>query len=456
VAPAREKLHVVLQVREAGSLKTVWSREYDRASGDLATLRGAASMDVAGAIGARITAAERGRLERVPTKNREAYDLFLQARRARAMLSRDSMARTISLLKQAVELDPRFAEAMASISYLLMLGNDPRNVQEALDWAQKALAVDADSAAAHQSLATAFGNKGAFTKSRAEFKRAIEINPNDTVTLNNYSVLEAQLGHFEESLQLARRGLELNPYFTEAYFHVSIPLQFLASREQVSKWLELWRVRFPRAYRVPMAQLLFEVSGGNYQGALDGARKILETYKGNPEIELLVSDLAMVCGAPDAEEILRRVSNGALDPAYLQFMILPESPRARLAWFLLKRGDKAGAEKMLADAERVAMEHWRSGVQAPGLPVELAAIHAMRGDGNEAANWYQRAFDAGWRERLHEKLDPMLIPAASHPRFRAVVQQIEEDVRRKAAESREVKALFEETVPTLPPPPVKK
>jgi hypothetical protein len=166
-----------------------------------------------------------------------------------------------------------------------------------------------------------------------------------------------------------------------------------------------------------------------------------------------VNDLAMIQNTPDAEALLLKMADGALDPIYMQYMLLPESTRTRLAWFRLKRRDIAAAEKLLDEAERVSMEHWRAGVQAAGLPVELAAIHAMRGNADEAANWMQRAYDLGWRERLQFQADPMLASALSHPRLKALMKQIEEDIRRKAAESREVKLLFETTVPALPPSP---
>ena len=122
----------------------------------------------------------------------------------------------------------------------------------------------------------------------------------------------------------------------------------------------------------------------------------------------------------------------------------------RLAWFAQKRGDSAAAAKMLADAERVAMEHWRAGGESPGLPMELAAIHSMRGDGNEAAVWLQRAYELGWREWQQDQIDPMLKPVASNARWQSVVQQMRADVTQKRAESRQLKLLFERTVPSLP------
>ena len=136
----------------------------------------------------------------------------------------------------------------------------------------------------------------------------------------------------------------------------------------------------------------------------------------------------------------------------MNFMILPESPRVRLAWFHQKRGDRAGAAKLLTEAEGIAMGHWRDGLEAPSLPVELAAIHAMKGDAGESAAWMRRAYDLGWREPIQDKVDPMLAGAANDSRFQAVVKMIKDDLERQRRESRELKVLFEQTVPALPPP----
>jgi TolB-like protein len=195
VLASKGQLQLKVQLRDARTLKTLWSRQYDRAHGEIPVLRGQVALDVASAADAPVTADERRRLERRPTTNEEAYDLYLQAKKARS-LGRDALARTLSLLKQAVELDPRFADAMADIGYLLHLRGDPRDNAEAINWAQKALAIDPDSAQAHQSLGAAYSGAGAVTKSRAAFKRAIELDPNNTVALNNFSIVTAQVFGF--------------------------------------------------------------------------------------------------------------------------------------------------------------------------------------------------------------------------------------------------------------------
>jgi TolB-like protein/tetratricopeptide (TPR) repeat protein len=448
VTATRETVRIALEIRKPEKPDAVWSRQYDRPVGDIRTLRGVIARDIAAAIGAPVTPDERRRLERSPTQSSEAYDIYLQSRRT-SVVTRDSVMRAISLLKQAVDLDPKYAEAMADAAYLMrQLGSE-----ESLPWAQRALAVDPDLAKGHQALATAYAQKGQFAKSRAEYKRSIELDPGDTFAMTNLSMVLAQAAQFEESLRLAQRGLEINPYNSDSYYHVSVPLQFVGSLEQQGRWAGLWLARFPRNARAVAMQVQLNVRRNELSEALARARAAAELFKGNPEVGVLLSDLAMVCDAPDAEELFSRLTNGVLDANYLEYFILPESPRVRLAWFAQKRGDAANAARLLADAERLAMDQWRAGTEAPGLPLELAAIHAMRGDGNEAAAWLQRAYDLGWREWQQDQVDPMVKPAAANPRWQSIVQQMRDDIARKAAQSQQLKILFEQTVPSLPPPP---
>jgi len=335
----------------------------------------------------------------------------------------------------------------------ITFAGDPRNMNEAISRAERALSVVAESARGHGALATALAATGRNSKARVSFERAIQLDPNDAAAMGNFSLLEVQLAHLEESLRLARQSLERNPNSSPAYSHVAMTLELLGTEAQFRQWAEFWLERGPRSLRqFTTYEAVAGLREGRTQKVLSDARAMSEKYRGAIELEALVTDLSMITGEPDAEAQLLRFATGNLDPAYMNFMILPESPRVRLAWFHQKRGDRAGAAKLLTEAEGIAMGHWRDGLEAPSLPVELAAIHAMKGDAGESAAWMRRAYDLGWREPIQDKVDPMLAGAGNDPRFQAVVKMIKDDLERQRRESRELKLLFEQTVPALPPP----
>jgi serine/threonine protein kinase len=447
----KNRVRIAVHLIDTATLQTVWSEQFDRALNDILSVQNEVALRMTEALQAAVRPEERQRVERRPTQNAAAYDLYLQGLKF-TRRGRDSIARAISLFKQAVELDPKFADAMGEISYNLIFANDPRRLPEAIDWAEKAIAADAESASGHEALAMAYASKGWITKSRVSFRRAIELDPNKTSALNNFSITQAQLAQFDDSLRLARQALARNPNSASTYYHIAVPLQFIASDNEFQRWMEIWKPRFPRFHRVFVMQSNRDIAQGKKKEVLAAARKLADSNSGNIELETLVADLAMSCDEPDAEDLLLKLSAGNLDTNYLQYMLLPESPRVRLAWYARKRGDRVRAEKLLTDAERLAMEHWRGGVEAPSLPVELSAIHSMRGNIQEAVTWMNRAYDLGWRERYQRTVDPMLAEAARDPQFQQITQRMEEDLRKQASESRELKLLFEESVPALPPP----
>ncbi len=345
VAATRQKVDLNLELRDTGTRKTVWSRRYDYAPGRLEELRGTVAMDIANAVGARVTADERRRLELRPTAQPEAYDLYLQAGRAARMRTTDALARRAGLLKQAVDLDPTFSDAVAEISYVLVEINDPTRMPESLNWARKALAANPASANAYYALASVYMATGEFSKSRAAFRRCLELDENNTSALNNLSLVETSLANYDEALRLGRHAMVLNPYEPGNYYHLGSSVRIIGSREQQAKWLEVWRARFPRYVRTLTAQVSAEFTYGSRELAMAEMRKILQVHKGNREVDWTAADIAMACSAPDAEELVRRASGGVLDANYGQYSIFPESPRARLAWFLLKRGDRAGRRR---------------------------------------------------------------------------------------------------------------
>jgi serine/threonine protein kinase/tetratricopeptide (TPR) repeat protein len=447
----KNRVRIAVYLIDTATFQTIWSEQFDRALNDILSVQNEVALRVTEALQAAVRPDERRRVERRATQNAAAYDLYLQGLKF-TRRGRDSIARAISLFKQAVELDPKFADAMGEISYNLIFANDPRSLPEAIDWAEKAIAADSESASGHEALAMAYASKGWITKSGISFRRAIELDPNKTSALNNFSITQAQLAHFDDSLRLARQALARNPNSAPTYYHIAVPLQFIGSDNEFQRWMDIWQPRFPSFHRVFVMQSTRDIAQGKKKEVLAAARKLADRSRGNIELEILVADLAMSCDEPDAENLLLKSSAGNLDPNYMQYMLLPESPRVRLAWYARKRGDRVGAEKLLTDAERVAMEHWRGGVEAPSLPVELAAIQSMRGNTQEAVTWMNRAYDLGWRERHQEAIDPMLAEAARDPQFQQITRRMEEDLRRQASESRELKLLFEESVPALPPP----
>lgn len=83
-------------------------------------------------------------------------------------------------------------------------------------------------------------------------------------------------------------------------------------------------------------------------------------------------------------------------------------------------------------------ELYTRGSEAPGLPAEIAAIHAVRGDHQEAYRWLDRACEAGWRPLPILRGDPSFASMQGEPRFERYLGRIRQDLaamRRRVEES---------------------
>jgi len=123
VQKSGNKLHITAQLIEVKTDKSLWSETFDREVTEVFSIQSDIARAIAGKFSVAISPEVNARLKEVPTKNMEAYDLFLKARSLPGVsgfgigTSYASVERGIVLMKQAIKLDQDFADA-----YLLLAG----------------------------------------------------------------------------------------------------------------------------------------------------------------------------------------------------------------------------------------------------------------------------------------------------------------------------------------------
>lgn len=88
-----------------------------------------------------------------------------------------------------------------------------------------------------------------------------------------------------------------------------------------------------------------------------------------------------------------------------------------LAYLQARRGDRAGADASLAEAARLDEEASRKMPDQFEPIYDLAAVHALRGQADEALACLQRAAAAGWHHHRSTRLDPRFESLAQDRRF---------------------------------------
>lgn len=121
VQPAGGEVRVTVQLVDGQTDRHLWADVFDRelTTDALFEIQSEIAREVAGALEARLTRAERLQIERRPTGNLAAYDLYLQAqerRRRPVEVTPERAYEVIDLLRRAVALDPEFALAHARLA----------------------------------------------------------------------------------------------------------------------------------------------------------------------------------------------------------------------------------------------------------------------------------------------------------------------------------------------------
>src|SRR4029078_8364363 len=108
-----ERVRVTLQLIDARDDSHLWAQSYDRTLKSALTLQSEIAGDVASRLAARFV----GKSAAPPTRNSEAYDLFLRARllgaQVTAVSPRGQWTEVAALISRAIELDPEFSSAYA-------------------------------------------------------------------------------------------------------------------------------------------------------------------------------------------------------------------------------------------------------------------------------------------------------------------------------------------------------
>jgi TolB-like protein/tetratricopeptide (TPR) repeat protein len=196
-----------------------WSGSFDREINDIFEVQA----ELATAIVSAIIPAARGAVpERAapPTTDLSAYDLYLLARAQLAVRTPVAQRKSLDLMDQAVRIDPDFALAHAhrAASLLLMRGYGEGTPEQSAEWLReaersvhRALALDPNLSEAHQAYANLLRDTGR-AGAEDEYKRALDLNPNNATAWHDYAVFLGNLaGREPESSHATAHALELDP-----------------------------------------------------------------------------------------------------------------------------------------------------------------------------------------------------------------------------------------------------
>jgi len=212
------RIRVHAQLIRGATDEHFWSETYDRELGDALALESEVAQAIAARVEVSVTGVERARLIAARQVSPEVYESYLKGRFA-ANYSQAAVEKSIAYFEEAIRKDPAFAPAYLGLANAYdalgtsgIGGASPREVRpKVISAARKALELDPTIAEAHGLLAVVYQEQWQWGDAEGEFKRVLELTPNDAGAHLAYAGWLLCQGRAEEAQAWARRARELDP-----------------------------------------------------------------------------------------------------------------------------------------------------------------------------------------------------------------------------------------------------
>jgi serine/threonine-protein kinase len=216
-------LHLNAQLIDTRTDTHVWVEQYDRDLNDLFVIQSEVAQKVAQQLHAKITPAEKLAIERKPTRDLVAFDLYSRANDI--LFGKNTRAadqvQAIDLLNRAVARDPSFLDAYCQLAFAhdeLYFDEVDRSVTRlamAKDAIDAAFRLKPDSGEAHLAQAEhLYRGYRDYDGALAELEVARQTLPNHARIFQLMGFIQRRQGHWEKSTQNLERAAELDPRHT--------------------------------------------------------------------------------------------------------------------------------------------------------------------------------------------------------------------------------------------------
>ena len=386
VRKAGDKLRITAQLIDAESSDHLWSESYDREMKDVFMIQSEISQTVAEALKVKLLPTEKERVEKKPTNNVKAYELFLRGLETAPWVTslgewtEENIERSREYFERAVELDPNFALAYAHLESCYMEAYTYKRFDErapkAEAAARKAMELDPNLAESHFALADTKWHSYDFDGWEKEMKLTIELKPNYAGGHFGLGLHHLLVGAFDEAEVEMRRARELDPtapltrYFFRVLLYVSH--QFDRAVEETAEEIKL--------HDRPD---LHDFLAGIYLARGDYEKALIESKK------------AVAASGPEVRP--RCIST--------------------LACIYAKTGRKEDATKILKELEELSR-------QSATVYDFLADIYFCLGDYDEAFGVLERAYDEHSEYLPFSLINPLDDKLRFDPRFIALRKKV--------------------------------
>lgn len=194
----------------------LWSDSYDQTLDDVLKVQDEIAHSIVGALRGKLGDDET--TSSMATEDSDAFRCYLEGRSLWQRRDPTSMARGIKLLEKAVDLDPGYARAFATLAaayHKLPLYDSSASIVESGERAEaaakEALRLDPAVGEAYATLGSVHAGAHRFREAGEQFDHALRVEPNDATALHWHAIYLLNTGQLDKALQQISLALRLDP-----------------------------------------------------------------------------------------------------------------------------------------------------------------------------------------------------------------------------------------------------
>ena len=288
VRRAGNRVRVSVQLINANNDEHIWAEDYDRDLTDVFAIQTDLAQKIASALQAKLSPNEKEQLDRQPTKDPNAYLLFIQAHdyANRPDHFRDDSLKAEELFEQAIKLDPKFAAAFAGLSmveswiYHSFEPTAARREKARLN-ADESLRLQPNLPEGHLALGLSYyyGDRD-YERALAEFELAKRDLPNEAQAYLAIGAIQRRQGKWTESTANLEKAAALDPKNAGMLINLADNYMALRNFEAADKTIDRAIAIAPQSFATVGLKGYLAVA---WRGDLSGAQRQFSAIP--PEID---------------------------------------------------------------------------------------------------------------------------------------------------------------------------
>jgi len=370
-------LSVSARLWDANLRREIWHHSFDSPLSDVRVMR----TQIATALVTRLQIAAgedlraQFKLDGL-TGEPEAYRKYLRARYLLRWRRPETLVEAARLLREAIDLDPKFGRAHSALAYVYSLWVPPAPAEGdhwelAVQYARSAIAVDPTLGEPHAVLGNYYDIHEQPIDAELSLRQALALDPRDPATLHYFTIHLYGVGRLRDALEMERRSVALDSRSPQPMMWLAMITTLAGERADA---LRLWQQADDLGAARPLSAALSRLELGQTEPLLEWYRTTLERS-----------------GVPAAQQQPQLLVDGILDPA-----------------------------------KRAAALEWMRSVEASVDPAFAITHYAMLNDSDSAmriASKYDLGDDFWYLYRLMNIWSPRTASLRRDPRFGGLLKR---------------------------------